>query len=39
VRDAGRHPALLTNAERSALLRQLEQHYLSTLDDNLLFAC
>ncbi len=32
-------PALLTNAyEIQALLRQLEQHYLSTLDDNLLFA-
>ena len=32
-------PALLLNAEEiRALLRQLEQHYLSTLDDNLLFA-
>ena len=32
-------PALLTNAEEiRGLLRQLEQHYLSTLDDNLLFA-
>jgi cyclic beta-1,2-glucan synthetase len=32
-------PALLTSAEEiKALLRQLEQHYLSTLDDNLLFA-
>ncbi len=32
-------PALLTSAEETeALLRQLEQHYLSTLDDNLLFA-
>ena len=32
-------PALLTSAEEiEALLRQLEQHYLSTLDDNLLFA-
>ena len=32
-------PALLTGAEEiEALLRQLEQHYLSTLDDNLLFA-
>ena len=32
-------PALLTSPEEiEALLRQLEQHYLSTLDDNLLFA-
>ncbi len=32
-------PALLTSAEEiRALLRQLEQHYLSTLDENLLFA-
>ncbi len=32
-------PALLTSAEEiEALLRQLEQHYLSTLDDNLLYA-
>jgi cyclic beta-1,2-glucan synthetase len=32
-------PALLTSAEEiEALLRQLEQHYLSTLDHNLLFA-
>ena len=32
-------PALLTSSEEiQGLLRQLEQHYLSTLDDNLLFA-
>ena len=32
-------PALLTSAEETeALLRQLEQHYLSTLDENLHFA-
>jgi len=32
-------PALLSSADEvRALLKQLEQHYLSTLDDNLLFA-